>query len=68
MASAELLKITHTVDGKVDDVHSEVQDVQCDVHYVGDKVQDVDNRVQGISSDVNVISSEVREVNRSLSL
>jgi hypothetical protein len=82
MASAELLKVTHTVDGKVDDVHGEVQDVgskvqnvdgrvqdvQGDVHDVGDKVQDVDNRVQAIGSDVNVISFEVREVNRSLSL
>ncbi|KAI0276067.1 hypothetical protein BGY98DRAFT_1188059 [Russula aff. rugulosa BPL654] len=82
MASAELLKVTHGVDdrvrdveGKVEDVQDDVQDignkvqnvdgrvqdVQGDVHDVGDKVQDVDNRVQGISSDV-------REVNRSLSL
>jgi methyl-accepting chemotaxis protein len=61
MASAELLKVTHTVDGKVDDV-------QDDVHDVGNKVQDVENRVQGIGSDVNDISSEVREANRSLFL
>jgi uncharacterized protein YoxC len=54
MASAELLKVTHNVDGRV-------QDVQGDVQDVGNKVQDVDNRVQGIGSDVN-------DINRSLSL
>ena len=61
VASAELLKVTHNVDGRV-------QDVQGDVHDVGDRVQDVDNRVQGIGNDVNDISYEVREVTRSLSL
>ena len=50
MAAAESLKVTHNVDGRV-------QDVQGDVHDVG-------NRVQGIGSDINDISSEVREVNR----
>jgi hypothetical protein len=57
MASAELLKVTHGVDGKVEDVYGEVQDI-------GNKVQNVDNRVREIGSDVNDISSEVREVNR----
>ena len=82
MASAELLKVTHSVDGKVDDIHGDVQDVgskvqnvdgrvqnvQHDVQDVGNKVQDVDNKVQDIGSDVKDVSSEVREVNRSLSL
>jgi hypothetical protein len=89
MASAESLKVTHNVndrvrgvEGKVEDVQDDVQDVgnkvqnvdgrvqdvQGDVHDVGNKVQDVDNRVQGIGSDVNGISYEVREVNRSSSL
>ena len=57
MASAELLKVTHSVDGKVDDVHGDVQDV-------GSKVQNVDGMVQGIGSVVEGISSEVREANR----
>jgi hypothetical protein len=61
MASAELLKVTHNVDCKVDDVHGDVQNV-------GNKVKDVDNRVQGIGGDVNDISCEVREANRSSSL
>ncbi|KAI0264553.1 hypothetical protein BGY98DRAFT_1192114 [Russula aff. rugulosa BPL654] len=69
MASAELLKVTHSVDDKVmgvddrvRDIEGKVEDVQGDVHDVGDKVQDVDNRVQGISRDVreaNRISSEI---------
>jgi hypothetical protein len=50
MASAELLKVTHGVDGKVEDVHGEVHDIG--------------NRVQGIGSDVNDISCEIREANR----
>jgi len=82
MASVELLEVAHRVDGKVDDVHGDVQDVgskveningrvqdvQGDVHDVGNKVQDVTKRVQDIGGDVNDISCEVREVNRSLSL
>jgi hypothetical protein len=38
MASAELLKVTHGVDGKV-------QDVRDDVQHVGDKVQGVDDKL-----------------------
>ena len=57
MASAELLKVTHGVDDKVEDVHGEVQDI-------GHKVKNVDNRVQGIGNVIKDISGEVREVNR----
>ncbi len=59
VASAEQLKMTHSVDGKVmgvDDrvrrvegqvqgVRGEVQDVRVDVRDVGNMVQDVDNRL-----------------------
>jgi hypothetical protein len=38
MASAELLKVTHGVDGKV-------QDVRDDVQHVGDKVQGVNDKL-----------------------
>ena len=55
MASAEQLKMTHSVDGKVtgvDDrvrgVEEKIQDVRGDVHDVGDKVLNVDDRVQDI--------------------
>ena len=60
MASAELLKMTRIVDGKVVDVGGKVQDV-------GNNVKGVDDKVQGISSDLKDISSDVREVNRALS-
>ena len=60
MASAELLKVTHSVDGKlmgVDDrvgrVDGKVQDVHDDVQDVGNKIQVVDDRVQGIGEDIS---------------
>ncbi len=48
MASAEQLKMTHSVDVKVLGVGSQVQDVGGDVRDVGDKVQSVDDRVQSV--------------------
>ena len=55
LASAELLKITRSVDGKVmgvDDrvkgVEEKVQDVSGDVQDVCGHVQDVGNKVQGV--------------------
>jgi hypothetical protein len=52
MASAEQLKMTHNVDGKVmgvDDrvrgVEGQVQDVRVDVRDVGNMVQDVDDKL-----------------------
>ena len=52
MASAELLKVTHSVDGKVmgvDDrvkrVEGKVQDVHEDVQGIG---EDISNRVEGV--------------------
>ncbi|KAF8494393.1 hypothetical protein F5888DRAFT_1636100 [Russula emetica] len=52
MASAELLKVTHSVDDRVRGVEGKVEDVR-DVHDVGNgnKVQGVDDRVQGIGID-----------------
>jgi len=47
MASAELLKMTHSVDGKAIGVRDEVQGV-------GNNVQDVDNRVQDIGKDISI--------------
>jgi uncharacterized protein YoxC len=79
MASAELLKVTHIIEGEVRDVHSNVQDVgnkvqgvegrlHDDVQDVGNKVQGVDDTVQVISSDVKVISSEVQGIDDKLDL
>ena len=62
MASAELLKMTHSVDGKVQDLRSDVRDV-------GDKVE---GRMQTIgntiSSGVQGVDDKLEQVNSSLSL
>jgi hypothetical protein len=56
MASAELLKMTHSIDGKVMGVRDDVQGVGNKVQDVRgderDKVQDVDDKVQDISIKV----------------
>jgi len=72
MASAELLKMTHSVDGKVMGVRDDVQDVgnmvqsvegrvRGDVQDVCSKVHDVDHRVQGVDDKLD-------QANRSLFL
>jgi hypothetical protein len=69
MASAELLKMTHSVDGKlmgVDDrvrsVTVQVQDVRGDVEGVRGDVQDVRGDVQGIRGDVQDVRFDVQDV------
>ena len=49
VASAELLKVTHGVDGKVQDVRDDVQDVRGDVQHVGNKVQGVDDKLDQVN-------------------
>jgi hypothetical protein len=61
MASAELLKITHGIEGTVQDVRGNVRDV-------GNKVQGVDDRVQGVGCEVRGVNDKLDQVNRSLSL
>jgi uncharacterized protein YoxC len=79
MASAELLKMTHGVDGKVmgvDDrikgVEGKMQDVHDDVQGVGNMVQDVDNRVQDIGKHISIrvqgFDDRLDQANRSLFL
>ena len=76
MASAELLKMTHGVDGKVQDVRSDVHDVGNKVEEriedVRGDVQEVDHRVQTIgsnlSSRVKDVDDKLEQVNSSLSL
>jgi hypothetical protein len=41
MASAELLKVTHVVDGKVEDVHRKVQDIGSVVKDISGEVREV---------------------------
>ena len=49
MASAELLKVTHRVEGKVKGVDDKVEDVRSDVQDVGQKVEDVDNKLDQVN-------------------
>ena len=74
MASAEQLKMTHSVEGKVMDVDArvmgvegQVQGVRGDVQDVGNIVQDVDERVQGIDSNVQSVDDKIDQASRSLS-
>jgi hypothetical protein len=50
MASAELLKVTHSVEGKVQDVNNNVQDVGIKVQGVDDTVQGVDDKLDHVNS------------------
>ena len=66
MASAELLKMTHIVDGKVmgvDDrvrsVQGKIQDVRSDVHDVGNRVE---GKVQAVRGDVQDVGNKVQDV------
>jgi archaellum component FlaC len=69
LVSAELLRIAHSVEGKVMGVDERVQDIGGDVQNVGktvqvvdDRVQGVDNRIQGIDDKVQSIDDEVKDV------
>ena len=59
MASAEMLKMTHTIDDRVIGVDNRVKDVEGGIQDVRGDVQDVRGDVQGIGRD---ICSEVRGV------
>ena len=66
MASAELLKMTHGVDGKVmgvdnrvKSVEGKVEDVRSDVHDVGNKVEE---RIQDVRGDVQDVRGDVQDV------
>ena len=78
MASAELLKITHSIDGKVmgvddrvkgveekvQDVCDDVQDVRGDVHNVGVTIE---GRVQDVHGDVQDIDHRVQSIGDNIS-
>ena len=60
MASAEQLRMTHSVEGQVQDVRGDVQDV-------GDKVRDVRGDVQDVGDKVQDVDDKLDQANRSLS-
>ena len=69
MASAEQLKMTHGIDGKVigvDDrvkgVGKLVQDVHDDVQDIGDRVQAAEERIQDVRVDVHDVGDKVQDI------
>ena len=66
MASAELLKITHSVDDRVKGVEGNVQEVHSNVLDVGNKVEGVDSRVQGVDNRVQGVDNRVQGVDNTL--
>jgi uncharacterized protein YoxC len=72
IASAELLKITHSVDGKVMGVDDRVKGVEGKMQRVHDDVQGVSSRVQDcqdigkdISTRVQGVDDKLDQANRS---
>ena len=73
MASAELLRITHSVEGrvigveaKVEDIGGDVQNVDKRVHVVDDRVQGVDEKIQGIDVKVKDVGNGIQDIDSKL--
>ena len=66
MASAEQLRIAHSIEGKVVSVDEKVQGVGDNVQNVGKRVEDVDDKVQGIDDGVKDVGDKVQGVDRKL--
>jgi uncharacterized protein YoxC len=62
MASAEQLKMTHRVDGKVMDVDDRVKGVEEQVQGVRGDVHDVRVDVQDVRNDVRDVGNKVQDV------
>ncbi len=62
MASAELLRISHNVEGRVIRVDEAVQGVDKGVRDVGDKVEVVQHKVQDVNKRVQDIRDAVQDV------
>ena len=67
MASAEQLKMTHSVGDRVRGVEGQVQGVRDDMQGVGNRVQDVNDRVRSIDSNVRGVDDKLDQANRSSS-
>ena len=62
MASAEQLKMTHSVDGKVMGVEDRVRGIEGQVQCVRGDVQDVCGDVQDVRGDVQDVRGDVQDV------
>jgi len=67
MASAEQLRIAHSVDERVQGVGDEVRDVGKKVEDVNDKVQGIDDGVKDVGDKVQAVDRKLVDTNRSLS-
>jgi len=62
MATAEVLRLTQKVDGKVEGVGEQVEGVNKGVQGIDGKVQGVDERVQGVDERVQGVDHKVQDV------
>jgi len=62
MATAELLRISHNVEGRVIRVEEGVQGVDKGVRDVGDKVESVQHEVQDVGDGVKDVQETVQGV------
>ncbi|KAI9432171.1 hypothetical protein H4582DRAFT_1821453, partial [Lactarius indigo] len=62
MATAEVLRLTHSVDDKVIGVDFQVEGVKKGVEEVNGKVECVDERVQGVDERVQGVGERVQDV------
>ena len=67
MASTELLKITHDVEGRVMGVDDRVQDVQGGVQNIDERVEGVGDKVQDVGNKVLEIDGKLERINSSSS-
>jgi hypothetical protein len=65
MASAELLKIAHSVEGKVTRVDERAKNIDERVQDVSSDVQVVDKKIQGVGEKVQGVDDKLEQVNRS---
>ena len=59
MAAAQLLKVTNTIDNRVEEMADNILGVDNRVASVGGQVQDVGDQVQGVNDQVQGIDDKV---------
>jgi len=66
MAAAELLKITHSVESKVEGMDDRMKGVDDRVQDVGDKMHDVVDKVQGVDDSVQEVGDRVQDLDNKM--
>ena len=62
MAAAQLLKVTNTIDNRVEEIADNMLGVNNRVAGVGDQVQGVGDQVQGVGDQVQSVGDQVQSV------